>query len=103
MERIHPTAGLAHAGNQHRRYLGVPAKPRGPRPQYGEQHQRTSAALIAEHRIRYGDMCPGLEGVRDAHHSPDLVADHLVAGQPEHGYQTLCRSCNSRRQALGLG
>lgn len=76
---------------------------RGPRPQYGKQHQRTSAALIAAHVSQYGWWCPGLEGVRDAHQSTDLVADHLVAGQPEHGYQIVCRGCNSRRMALGLG
>ncbi len=77
--------------------------PRRFRPQYGEQHQRTSAALIAQHVASFGWMCPGLEGVRDAHPSTDLVADHNVAGHPERGYTTRCRSCNSRRRALGLG
>jgi hypothetical protein len=74
------------------------------RPQYGEQHQRTSKALIADHRMRYGDWCPGIpEAGIDPHPDADLVADHEVAGRPEHGYTARCRRCNSKRRALGLG
>lgn len=76
---------------------------RGPRPQYGEQHQRTSAALLAQHVAEHGWMCPGVEGLTEAHPSTDLVADHLVAGRAESGYQTLCRGCNTRRRNAGLG
>ena len=75
------------------------------RPQYGEQHQRTSAALIAEHVVAYGEWCPGMEYLEEAHPCPisGLVADHLVAGHPEHGYQVTCRALNTKRMALGLG
>jgi hypothetical protein len=75
------------------------------RPQYGEQHQRASAALIAEHVAAYGWMCPGLEYVEEAHPVAigALVADHVVAGHPEHGYQVTCRALNTKRMALGLG
>lgn len=30
--------------------------------------------------------------------STDLVADHLIPGQPERGVRTLCRPCNTRRR-----
>jgi hypothetical protein len=73
------------------------------RPQYGKVHQRTSAALIAEHVALYGWMCPGLEGIEDAHPSTDLVADHLTAGDASAGYRVVCRSVNSARRNLGLG
>lgn len=73
------------------------------RPQYGEQHQRASAALIVEHVAEHGYWCPGLDGIVQAHPATDLVADHLVAGHPEMGYQALCRRCNTKRMALGLG
>jgi len=77
---------------------------RGYRPQYGEAHQRASEAAIAHHVELYGYWCPGLaEAGTGAHPSPDLVADHEVAGQPEHGYTIRCRRCNSKRRALGLG
>lgn len=73
------------------------------RPQYGEAHQRTSERLIAAHVAQHGAMCPGIPGVTDLHPATDLVADHLSAGRPEYGYQVICRSCNSKRRALGLG
>ena len=73
------------------------------RPQYGPVHQAASKALIAEHVAAYGWWCPGLEGVEEAHPSTDLVADHVVAGQPEHGYAIVCRVLNSKRRSLGLG
>lgn len=74
-----------------------------PRPQYGPTHQRTARDTIAAHISLFGHNCPGLDGVVDAHPSRDLVADHVVAGQPQHGYAVRCRSCNSKRRALGLG
>lgn len=76
---------------------------RGPRPQYDEQHQRTSTELIAAHVAQHDWVCPGIPDVTDMHPSTDLVADHLSAGRPEYGYQVICRGCNSRRRALGLG
>jgi hypothetical protein len=58
--------------------------------------------LVADHRARIGDWCPGL-GQHPAHPSADLVADHVVevaAGGPATGpLRVLCRSENSRRSA----
>jgi hypothetical protein len=61
--------------------------------------------LVADHRARVGDWCPGLRD-HPAHPSADLVADHVVevaAGGPEAGpLRVLCRSENSRRSARVL-
>jgi 5-methylcytosine-specific restriction enzyme A len=58
--------------------------------------------LVADHRARVGDWCPGL-GQHPAHPSADLVADHVIevaAGGPASGpLRVLCRSENSRRSA----
>jgi 5-methylcytosine-specific restriction enzyme A len=59
------------------------------------------AAVVAEWRATYGDVCPGWQ--REPHPSADLVADHIVAvaaGGAESGpLQVLCRCCNSARGA----
>ena len=73
------------------------------RPQYGEQHQRTSAALIAQHVAAYGWYCSGDGELHQVHPSTDLVADHVVAGHPEHGYRIICRAWNTSRMLHGLG
>jgi hypothetical protein len=65
--------------------------------------------LVADHRARIGDWCPGL-GQHPAHPCADLVADHVIevaAGGPASGpLRVLCRAENSRRSAwlaTGLG
>jgi 5-methylcytosine-specific restriction enzyme A len=61
--------------------------------------------LVADHRARVGDWCPGLRD-HPAHPSADLVADHVVevaAGGPEAGpLRVLCREENGRRSARVL-
>ena len=72
--------------------------PRGPRPQYGQQHQQDSARLRTEHVAAKGWVCPGMEDYDvPMHPSRDLVADHNVPGDPSQGYTVRCRSCNTRR------
>jgi 5-methylcytosine-specific restriction enzyme A len=69
----------------------------------GERRRR--AAAVAEHRLRYGDWCPGYHERpgRPAHPSADLTADH--AGMVGLGHDAggplvvRCRSCNSARAA----
>jgi hypothetical protein len=65
--------------------------------------------LVADHRARVGDWCPGL-GQHPAHPCADLVADHVVevaaGGLASGPLRVLCRSENSRRSAwlaTGLG
>ena len=67
------------------------------------------ARLVADHRARIGDWCPGL-GQHPAHPCADLVADHVVevaaGGLASGPLRVLCRSENSRRSAwlaTGLG
>jgi hypothetical protein len=64
--------------------------------------RRRRRELVADHRARVGDWCPGL-GDHPAHPSADLVADHVVevaTGGPASGpLRVLCRSENSRRSA----
>ena len=66
------------------------------------QERKRRARLVADHRARVGDWCPGLGG-HPAHPCADLVADHVVevaAGGPASGpLRVLCRSENSRRSA----
>jgi len=83
--------------------LAVPPVRPTNRPQYNKAHKLTSRALRAEHVAEYGSWCPGLEGVRDAHLSDDLVADHNSAGDASAGYTIRCRACNSSRRNHGLG
>jgi hypothetical protein len=71
--------------------------------------RRRRRELVADHRARVGDWCPGW-ATTPAHPSADLVADHVVevaAGGPASGpLRVLCRSENSRRSAwlaTGLG
>ena len=66
------------------------------------QERKRRARLVADHRARIGDWCPGLDQ-HPAHPCADLVADHVVevaAGGPTSGpLRVLCRSENSRRSA----
>jgi 5-methylcytosine-specific restriction enzyme A len=76
---------------------------RARRPDLDDAAERKRRArLVADHRARIGDWCPGL-GSHPAHPSADLVADHVVevaAGGPATGpLRVLCRSENSRRSA----
>ena len=71
--------------------------------------RRRRRQLVADHRARVGDWCPGL-GQHPAHPSADLVADHVVevaaGGLASGPLRVLCRSENSRRSAwlaTGLG
>jgi len=58
--------------------------------------------LVADHRARVGDWCPGL-GDHPAHPCADLVADHVVevaaGGLASGPLRVLCRAENSRRSA----
>ena len=58
--------------------------------------------LVADHRARVGDWCPGL-GDHPAHPCADLVADHIIevaaGGLASGPLRVLCRSENSRRSA----
>lgn len=76
---------------------------RGPRPQYDSTHRQASDAARAAHVAANGWWCEGDGDLHPVHLSTDLVADHVVAGQPEHGYRIVCRAWNSRRRALGIG
>jgi hypothetical protein len=76
---------------------------RARRPDLDDAAERKRRArLVADHRARVGDWCPGL-GQHPAHPCADLVADHVVevaAGGPATGpLRVLCRSENSRRSA----
>jgi hypothetical protein len=58
--------------------------------------------VVADHRARVGDWCPGL-GQHPAHPCADLVADHIIevaaGGLASGPLRVLCRSENSRRSA----
>jgi hypothetical protein len=58
--------------------------------------------LVADHRARVGDWCPGLDQ-HPAHPCADLVADHVVevaaGGLASGPLRVLCRAENSRRSA----
>jgi len=76
---------------------------RARRPDLDDAAERKRRArLVADHRARIGDWCPGLDQ-HPAHPCADLVADHVVevaAGGPATGpLRVLCRSENSRRSA----
>jgi hypothetical protein len=61
--------------------------------------------LVADHRARIGDLCPGLED-HPAHPSADLVADHVIEvavnGLETGPLRVLCRGENGRRSARVL-
>lgn len=88
--RCAPCAALHAAPRQRRKRTRRP---------YNSAEQRRRAAVVAQHRATFGDLCPGFE--RPSHRAADLTADHVVpvrAGAPESGLlQVLCRSCNSRK------
>ena len=73
---------------------------RGRRP-YTTEERKRRAAVVAQWRDEYGDVCPGWQ--RDPHPAPDLTADHITsvgAGGPEDGpLAVLCASCNGRKGA----
>jgi hypothetical protein len=58
--------------------------------------------LVADHRARVGDWCPGLDQ-HPAHPCADLVADHVVevaaGGLASGPLRVLCRVENGRRSA----
>jgi 5-methylcytosine-specific restriction enzyme A len=70
--------------------------------------RRRRAAAVAEHRLRWGDWCPGYSERpgRPAHPSADLTADHagmVGLGAPAAGPLVVrCRSCNAARAAAIL-
>ncbi|MFC0438771.1 HNH endonuclease [Kutzneria buriramensis] len=74
---------------------------------YDAAYQRLAGQIVAEHRGRSGDWCPGWQ--RPAHQATDLTADHIVplaagGSNEQHNLAVLCRSCNSakrERQADG--
>ena len=76
---------------------------RARRPDLDDAAERKRRArLVADHRARIGDWCPGL-GQHPAHPCADLVADHVVevaaGGLASGPLRVLCRSENSRRSA----
>lgn len=76
---------------------------RARRPDLDDAAERKRRArLVADHRARVGDWCPGL-GQHPAHACADLVADHVVevaaGGLASGPLRVLCRSENSRRSA----
>ena len=89
------------AGNYCPEHRPVRRTNRQRRPDYNAAERRRRKACVDAHRAVFGDWCPGWQ--REPHPSADLTADHVVpvaAGGPENGpLRTLCRSCNSRRQA----
>jgi 5-methylcytosine-specific restriction protein A len=72
---------------------------------HADAHERARRRrVVADHRARVGDWCPGVPELRrGAHPSADLTADHLVevaAGGLVSGPLVVrCRSCNSARSA----
>lgn len=85
----HPRAGGTSSG-------------RGARKVYDSRAwKRLRATKLAEHRARYGDVCPGWS--RPAHPSRQLTLDHVHplamggAGITD-AVQVLCASCNTRRR-----
>ncbi|WP_318553294.1 HNH endonuclease [Corynebacterium provencense] len=67
---------------------------------WSERQRR--AAAVRRHREAHGDWCPGFG--RPPHRSADLTADHVVAqadgGAAAGDLSVLCRSCNSRKNAV---
>jgi hypothetical protein len=79
---------------------------RARRPDLDDHHERERRRrLVADHRARIGDWCPGLED-HPAHPTADLVADHVVevavTGLATGPLRVLCRQENSRRSARVL-
>jgi 5-methylcytosine-specific restriction protein A len=72
---------------------------------HADTHERERRRrVVADHRARIGDWCPGIPELRrGAHPSADLTADHLIevaAGGLASGPLVVrCRSCNSARSA----
>ncbi|MFF4960566.1 HNH endonuclease [Streptomyces sp. NPDC001222] len=67
---------------------------------YDSAYRKARAAVLAEHRAKYGDWCPGWGG--PAHSAQDLTADHIIplaagGSNRRNNLRVLCRSCNSRR------
>ena len=64
------------------------------------RERKRRAQVVADHRLRYGDTCPGW--LRPPHPATELTADHVipfaVAGTETGQLQVLCRSCNSSKQ-----
>jgi len=76
---------------------------RARRPDLDDHHERQRRRrLVADHRARIGDWCPGLDQ-HPAHPCADLVADHVIeianGGLATGPLRVLCRSENSRRSA----
>jgi 5-methylcytosine-specific restriction enzyme A len=78
---------------------------RARRPDLDDHRERERRRrLVADHRARIGDWCPGVPELRrGAHPSADLTADHVIevaAGGLASGPLVVrCRSCNSARSA----
>lgn len=69
---------------------------------YGQAWRNARAAVLAQHRALYGDMCPGYQ--RAPHPSSDLTVDHITpkaAGGSDDSTNlaVLCRSCNASKGA----
>jgi hypothetical protein len=65
---------------------------------YAETERRRR--LVADHRARVGDWCPGLED-HPAHPSADLVADHVIEVAVAGWRRGRCWCCAAPRTAAG--
>jgi hypothetical protein len=92
--------GKARCGDCQRRQDQAKRARRPDLDDHAERERRRR--LVADHRERVGDWCPGL-GDHPAHPCADLVADHVIevaaGGLASGPLRVLCRSENSRRSA----
>lgn len=90
-----PTTNISGRCAEHGRELGKLRRD----PYNVPEWRRRSKRLLAQHRARYGNWCPGYD--RPGHLNPDLTLDHVVplshGGTHRGQVQVLCRSCNDRK------
>ena len=65
---------------------------------YGAEHQRARALLLALLPVPCAYGCGAVIVA-----ASDLVAAHVVDGDPSAGWQASCRSCNERAKRRGWG
>lgn len=84
-------------------YMAVRERMRGSAHKrgYTSGYRTVARSVVAEHRARHGDWCPGWQVA--PHTASDLTADHVVplarGGTNERSNLTvLCRGCNARKR-----